>query len=64
MTTVLVAFDTKDEMNIIACFAAPQPIDQYPFQDGISTSDPRWRTYHSAQAPFLQAYLPPPDSAE
>ena len=60
MRQVHVQFSDESEAVIISCFGGPQPVEDWPNQNTVVTSDPRWLTYYAAQPLMLQQVLPAP----
>lgn len=58
-----VQFSDSTQAQIVAWFAGPQDPAEYPNQGDVKTSDSRWKTYHDALPPELQALLPAPTAA-
>lgn len=61
MTLLYVQFADETEEVIISYFGGPQPVEDWPNQGTVDTSDPRWKTYYSTLPQQLQQVLPAGD---
>jgi hypothetical protein len=60
MEKIIVQFSNADAAQVIAYLASAQDADAYPNQGEVDVSDPRWKDYYDAQAPYIQSLLPSP----
>lgn len=58
-TTVNVAFSDASEAEIVAWMLSPQPLQTFPYQAEISTSDSRYAAFYNAN-PAFQEMMPAP----
>lgn len=61
MQLLYVQFSDDKKEKIISYFSGPQPVDYWPNQGTVYSSDPLWKTYFNEQSPMLQTMIPIPD---
>jgi hypothetical protein len=63
MTSIFVQFSDAEESEVIGCAAGPQPIESWPYQGELDSSDARWKAYYASKndTPLAQIGLPAPD---
>lgn len=58
METIFVQFADATQQTIVGYFGAPQAVGDWPNTGVVTTSDPRWVAYVSAQPDDMRAALP------